>query len=106
MEELKKMEEYIEIERRELNDMVQYYDLHDHRGGRPAPRHRVNRGHTRDDAGDPLAGVECVLEGVVRLPLGAAIDEDPGGVLDVAAEAVPEPIRAEARELLHVAGEG
>ncbi|WP_188774605.1 aspartyl-phosphate phosphatase Spo0E family protein [Paenibacillus hunanensis] len=25
------MEEYIEIERRELNDMVQYYDLHDHR---------------------------------------------------------------------------
>ena len=31
MEELKKMEEYIEVERQELNDMVQYYDLHDHR---------------------------------------------------------------------------
>ncbi|WP_322907347.1 aspartyl-phosphate phosphatase Spo0E family protein [Paenibacillus campi] len=31
MTELKQMEEYIEIERRELNDMVQCYDLHDHR---------------------------------------------------------------------------
>ncbi len=31
MEELKKMEEYIEVERQELNDMVQHYDLQDHR---------------------------------------------------------------------------
>ncbi|ANF95351.1 MULTISPECIES: aspartyl-phosphate phosphatase Spo0E family protein [Paenibacillus] len=31
MEELKLIEACIEQERRELNEMVQFYDLHDHR---------------------------------------------------------------------------
>ncbi|MDN4619222.1 aspartyl-phosphate phosphatase Spo0E family protein [Paenibacillus sp. PsM32] len=31
MEHLKKIEESIELERRELNEMVQFYDLHDRR---------------------------------------------------------------------------
>ncbi|MFD1988430.1 Spo0E family sporulation regulatory protein-aspartic acid phosphatase [Paenibacillus nicotianae] len=31
MEHLKEIEESIELERRELNEMVQFYDLHDRR---------------------------------------------------------------------------